>query len=220
MMQTDTQQLDEATFEVTRTPLKRGFDLFFSTFVLTMGLPLYIAIALTIRLTSSGKIIYSQERIGRGGKPFRCYKFRTMYEDADVRLKEILEANPHLKVEWEKNRKLKEDPRITSVGIFLRSTSLDEFPQFWNVLRGDLSVVGPRPVVHEEMVKHFGPKAKKVFSIRPGLTGLWQISGRSNTSYEQRIILDEKYVDQHSFWMDLKLIALTIPTMIFRKGAY
>jgi undecaprenyl-phosphate galactose phosphotransferase len=143
-----------------------------------------------------------------------------MYPDADARLEEILKSCPHRRAEWEAFHKLKDDPRITKIGAFLRKTSLDELPQFWNVLVGDLSVVGPRPVVQKELLKHFGPKAGKILSIRPGLTGIWQVSGRSNTCYRERIRLDEHYVDHHSFIGDLKLIFKTVPQMIFSKGAY
>jgi undecaprenyl-phosphate galactose phosphotransferase len=199
---------------------KRIFDVFFSLLILTAGAPVFIVIALIVRCSSKGSIFYSHERIGRGGIPFRCYKFRTMHPDADIRLEEILKSDPYKKKEWEKNRKLRTDPRLISVGAFLRRTSLDELPQFWNVLKGELSIVGPRPVVREEIVKHFGPRANKILSIRPGLTGIWQVSGRSNTSYARRVALDEQYVDTRSFWLDMKLIALTIPRIFSQNGAY
>jgi exopolysaccharide production protein ExoY len=201
-------------------PLKRIFDISFSLVVLVLGAPLFLFIALFIRLNSSGKIVYSQERIGRGGKPFRCYKFRTMYADADERLSRLLKSSPKLKREWEATHKLKIDPRVTSVGLFLRKTSLDELPQFWNVLLGDLSVVGPRPVVQAEIIKHFREKAHVVLRVRPGLTGLWQVSGRSDTTYEKRISLDEKYIQEQTFLLDVKIILKTIPAMISAKGAY
>jgi undecaprenyl-phosphate galactose phosphotransferase len=207
--------------QIKHIPIKRGFDLLFSLLCLTLGAPIYLLIGLLIFITSPGKVIYSHERIGRGGKPFRCYKFRSMYVDADKRLKEILATNPQLRAEWEKNYKLKKDPRITPFGAFLRKTSLDELPQFWNVLKGDLSVVGPRPVVKDEITKYYHVKAYKILSIRPGLTGIWQVSGRSDVqSYERRIMMDEYYVDHHSFKLDMKLIAKTVPAMLFSKGAY
>jgi undecaprenyl-phosphate galactose phosphotransferase len=143
-----------------------------------------------------------------------------MYPDAETRLHALLDKNPHLKLEWEYRHKLKNDPRITPVGVFLRKTSLDELPQFWNVLKGDLSVVGPRPAVHEEIVKHYGMKAAKILSIRPGITGIWQVSGRNDVPYPTRIKMDEKYVDHHSISLDIKLIFKTIPKMINTKGAY
>lgn len=209
-----------AIAKVKHLPIKRSFDIFFSLSALILLSPLFLAIAIATRCSSKGRVIYYQERIGRGGIPFRCYKFRTMYSDAEKRLKEILESDQAKRQEWEENYKLKDDPRITPIGSFLRKTSLDEFPQFWNVLKGDLSVVGPRPVVKEEIIKHFGPKAYKILSVRPGLTGIWQISGRSDTSYKQRIALDEQYVDTRNFWLDLKITALTVPRIVSRKGAY
>lgn len=200
--------------------LKRTFDIAFSLSTLLILSPIFLIIASLIRCTSKGKAIYFQKRIGRGGRSFNCYKFRTMYQDADMRLKDILNQDPEKQKEWEETHKLKQDPRITYIGAILRKSSLDELPQFWNVLRGDLSVVGPRPVVQEEVDKHFGKRAQKIFSIRPGITGLWQISGRSDTSYQQRIDLDEHYVDNRSFLGDLKILTLTIPRMLLRKGAY
>jgi exopolysaccharide production protein ExoY len=199
---------------------KRSFDILFSLSAILLLAPLFIGIMLAIRLSSKGKSVYSHERIGRGGKIFRCFKFRTMYKDADPRLKELLAHDPELREEWDRTHKLRQDPRVTKVGAFLRKTSLDELPQFWNVLKGDMSVVGPRPVVQAEILKYFGPKAAKVFSIRPGLTGIWQVSGRSDTSYGRRILLDELYVDSRSFILDLKLIFKTIKIMFSCKGAY
>lgn len=199
---------------------KRLFDISFSLAVLTLLSPLYLFIAIAIRCSSKGSPIFSQERVGAGSVPFPCYKFRSMYSDAEDRLHSILAADSHKRQEWDATHKLKDDPRITPIGKFLRKTSLDELPQFWNVLRGDLSVVGPRPVTKEEVIKHFGPKAHRIFSIRPGITGLWQVSGRSNTTYSTRIKYDEHYVDNRSMLLDLKIVALTIPCVILRKGAY
>lgn len=200
--------------------VKRSFDLLFSFAALIIGAPLFLLIGILISLTSKGRIIYGHERIGRGGVPFSCYKFRTMYKDAEERLEELLRTDPEIQAEWESAYKLKNDPRITPVGRFLRKMSLDELPQFWNVLKGDLSVVGPRPVVLNELQKYFDKRATLILSIRPGLTGLWQVSGRSNVSYEERISLDESYVKSQSFLLDLKLIAKTLPAILFSKGAY
>lgn len=208
-------------FQIRHIPIKRCFDIVFSLLCLIIGAPLFCIIALIIYMTSPGPVIYSHPRIGRGGKSFKCYKFRSMHLDAQERLREILESDPEMKKEWEQTYKLKNDPRITPVGAFLRKTSLDELPQFWNVLIGDLSVVGPRPIVKEEVEKYLGIKAYKILSIRPGLTGLWQVSGRSDINcYEKRISLDEYYVDNQSLALDLELIAKTIPAMIQSKGAY
>ena len=207
-------------FKIKHIPIKRVFDIFFSLVILTLGFPFFILLSLLILCTSWGKVIYSHPRIGRGGRVFNCYKFRTMYTNADKTLDTIFKNNPKLLQEWKETYKLKHDPRITPFGKFLRKTSLDELPQFWNVLKGDLSVVGPRPMVQEEINKYLGFEAIKILSIRPGLTGPWQVSGRSNISYQERIELDRFYVDNHSFLLDVKLIAKTIPVMLFSKGAY
>lgn len=200
--------------------IKRTFDILFSLAVLTLLSPLFLVIAFLIRLTSRGNPIFGHTRIGRGGKPFTCYKFRTMYADAPSRLQELLNQRKDLKEEWEQAHKLKNDPRVTPLGNLLRKTSLDELPQFWNVLKGNLSVVGPRPVVEKELETHFGTKAPLIISVRPGVTGLWQVSGRSNTSYAERVLLDETYIKTQSFFLDLKLIAKTLPAVFFSKGAY
>lgn len=201
-------------------PLKRIFDLFFSCGVIFFFSPLFIVIAILIKCTSKGKVLYRHERVGRGGKKFYCIKFRTMYKDADKKLEEILKNDPAINSEWQQTQKLKNDPRITPIGRFLRKTSLDELPQFWNVVKGDLSVVGPRPVVQEEITKFFGKKAEKILSVRPGITGMWQVSGRNDVSYKKRIKLDEIYIDHRTMLLDIKLIAKTIPLVIFSKGAY
>ena len=183
-----------------RTKIKRAFDICFSLLALLITSPLLLLTGLLIFITTrSPKVIFSQERMGRDCKPFRCFKFRTMYLDADERLKELLKTNPLIKKEWEEKRKIKDDPRITPIGKFLRKTSLDELPQFWNVLKGDLSVVGPRPVMRDELEKYFGHRAKKIFSVRPGLTGIWQTSGRSALSYPIRVQLDENMSTPYLF---------------------
>ena len=198
---------------------KRIFDLAFSSCALVALAPLFFMIALTILICSPGNVMYTQIRLGRGGKPFKCYKFRTMHLDADRRLKEILQKNPLLRAEWEKKQKLKIDPRVFSFGRLLRKTSLDELPQFWNVFKGDLSVVGPRPYMVKQR-KELGSLGYKILSVRPGITGLWQTSGRSNTTFYERIALDAQYVDERTFGYDLKLILKTIPEIIFSKNAY
>lgn len=208
------------SFKVKHTPLKRAFDILFSLAVLIFFSPLFLLIAIAIWAFTRGSVIYSHERIGRGGRPFQCYKFRTMYPDADARLQDLLDANPDMHEEWKQRRKLKNDPRIMPIGHFLRKTSLDELPQFWNVLKGELSIVGPRPVVHEEVQHYLGEKAEKILSIRPGLTCIWQVSGRNDTSYQARVSLDEQYVDNRSWLLDIGLIIKTIPSMFFSKGAY
>lgn len=210
--------LDNIT--VRHLPTKRVFDLAFSLFALLITFPVFITIAIIIRLSSKGPAIYAHKRVGRGGISFDCFKFRSMYPDADVRLKELLKNDPEMAKEWEQSHKLKNDPRVTPIGKFLRKTSLDELPQFLNVLKGDLSVVGPRPVVEAEVRKHYKENAPIILSVRPGITGLWQVSGRSDTSYENRISMDLNYVTNHSLGVDIMLVLKTIPVMLLRKGAY
>lgn len=206
--------------KVRHIPIKRSFDIIFSLCALVLASPLLLFITVLVLISSPGNIIYSQVRIGRGGRSFRMYKFRTMYQDASARLEEYLEKNPLLRREWEENFKLKNDPRVTPIGKFLRLTSMDELPQFINVLKGDLSVVGPRPVVKEEIDRFYGPIAHKVLSVRPGITGLWQVSGRSHLTYSDRVALDEKYVENQSMFLDLKLIIKTVPAILLSRGAY
>lgn len=198
--------------------VKRLFDIGFSLSVLLLLSPLFICIALGILICSPGNVLYTQIRLGRRGKLFKCYKFRTMYFDADRRLKEILQKNPLLHAEWEENQKLRVDPRVFWFGRFLRRTSLDELPQFWNTFKGDLSIVGPRPYMLKQR-KELNLMACKILSMRPGITGLWQTSGRSNRTFRERIALDAQYVDEHSFWTDLWLILKTIPEILFSKNA-
>lgn len=199
--------------------VKRCFDIFFSLFSLLFFLPLFALIALLIKTTSKGPIIFTQDRLGRSNTIFKCYKFRTMYEDAEERLQEILNKNSVYKKEWEIHQKLKQDPRITLIGKFLRKSSFDEFPQFLNVLKGDLSVVGPRPYMVFQR-KDLGEKEKEILSIRPGITGLWQTSGRSTLSFQKRVELDAYYVEKHTMLYDLRLIIKTVPALFCDKNAY
>jgi Undecaprenyl-phosphate galactose phosphotransferase WbaP len=200
---------------------KRPFDILFSIFALALISPLMLIIALIIKLTDGGSVFYGHTRVGYNGKKFKVLKFRSMYMDADKRLKEILEKNPEARREWENTFKLKNDPRVTPIGKFLRKTSLDELPQFFNVLKGDMSVVGPRPVVEEELEKYYRDKAELYKSVRPGVTGYWQVEGRSDVEdYEERVKMDEWYIKNQSFWLDLKIILKTIKVMLTGKGAY
>ncbi|WP_066375082.1 sugar transferase [Anabaena sp. CA = ATCC 33047] len=200
---------------------KRVFDIVFSLLVLILFSPVYLILALLIALSSKGPIFYVQERIGKNYKPFYCIKFRTMVNNADEILVEMMETSPQLRQEFETSFKLKHDPRITKIGRFLRITSLDEFPQFWNVLKGDMSVVGPRPLVAEELPK-YGIHIDQVLTIRPGITGLWQVSGRNDIPYPRRIQIDLHYAKFRTFWLDLWIILKTIDVVIFPKnnGAY
>ncbi|WP_445244532.1 sugar transferase [Microcoleus sp. OTE_8_concoct_300] len=200
---------------------KRLFDILFSLSVLILFAPVYLLLAFLIALSSSGPIFYVQERVGKNRKRFYCLKFRTMVENADDILLEIMENSPHLRQEFEDNFKLKQDPRITGIGRFLRMTSLDEFPQFWNVLKGDMSVVGPRPLVEEELPR-YGRHINKILTIRPGITGLWQVSGRNDIPYPRRVQIDLYYANDKNLWMDMWILFKTIGVVIFPKnnGAY
>ncbi len=200
--------------------LKRTTDYLISLFLLPFVMPLFLLIAILIKLTSRGPVIYSQERIGRNGKIFRCYKFRTMYVDAEKRLEALLENNPEAKAEWQKKYKLSNDPRVTPLGKFLRKTSLDELPQIFNVLKGEMSLVGPRPVVKEELERYYRDNAGLYCLVPPGITGLWQVSGRSNTSYDERVSLDCWYVRNWSLWLDIVILLKTVKVVLKREGAY
>ncbi|MEG4326450.1 MULTISPECIES: sugar transferase [unclassified Microcoleus] len=200
---------------------KRLFDILFSLSVLILFAPVYLLLAFLIALSSPGPIFYVQERVGKNRKRFYCLKFRTMVENADDILLEIMENSPHLRQEFEDNFKLKQDPRITWIGRFLRMTSLDEFPQFWNVLKGDMSVVGPRPLVEEELPR-YGRHINQILTIRPGITGLWQVSGRNDIPYPRRVQIDLYYANDKNLWMDMWILFKTIGVVIFPKnnGAY
>jgi undecaprenyl-phosphate galactose phosphotransferase len=171
-------------------------------------------------MSSRGPAIFSQERIGKEGKSFRCYKFRTMYIDTEQQFNSHLEKNPEAKTEWEQHQKLKNDPRITKIGDFLRKTSLDELPQLFNVLKGEMSLVGPRPVTRREIDDYYKDKAELCFGVPLGVTGLWQVSGRSNTGYDYRIALDLWYVRNWNLWLDIVILLKTIKIVLKREGAY
>ncbi|SNR60664.1 sugar transferase [Desulfurobacterium atlanticum] len=202
---------------------KRPFDVVFSLFAILVTLPIMIPIAAAIKLTDGGSVFFKQKRPGLNGKEFFVYKFRTMYPNNEKILEEYLEKNPEAKKEWELYRKLKSyDPRVTPIGRFLRKYSLDELPQFLNVLKGDMSVVGPRPYIYKEFDDYKIPEdvRKKLLSVKPGVTGLWQVEGRNEATFEDRIKFDLKYVENLSFWKDIKIILKTIWVMLTGKGAY
>ncbi len=200
--------------------VKRGFDITTSILLFIFISPVFLFIALLIKITSKGTVIFRQPRIGKDGMEFYAYKFRTMYMDAQERLKNILETDPAAKREWDKNFKIKNDPRVTSIGKFLRKTSLDELPQIFNIMRGEMSAVGPRPVIQEEIEKYYGSYRHYYYSVLPGMTGLWQVSGRSDTGYDFRIQTDVWYVQNWSLWLDIIIIFKSIPAVLNRKGAY
>ena len=181
--------------------------------------PLLLFIAIWIYLDSPGKIIFKHMRVGKGGKLFSCYKFRSMYINAQEKLNEMLAKDPAIREEWERDFKLKNDPRITKSGAFLRKTSLDELPQIFNVLRGEMSLVGPRPIVEEELAR-YGEFVQDYLMVKPGITGMWQVNGRSDTTYEERVQMDVWYVRNWSVWLDIMLLWRTIKAVFTGKGAY
>jgi putative colanic acid biosysnthesis UDP-glucose lipid carrier transferase len=199
---------------------KRIFDVAFSLFTLFCFLPFGLLIALLIKLEDGGPIFYGHRRISVRGKPFTCWKFRTMVIDADQKLADILCNDESARKEWERTFKLHNDPRVTRVGKFLRKSSLDEFPQFFNVIKGDMSVVGARPIVEDELSKYYHDNAGSYCSMRPGITGPWQTGSRSSTpDYSERVKLDVWYILNHSIWLDLKIIVKTIVSVFTGKGA-
>ena len=201
--------------------LKRSGDILFSLTVLTLGSPVFLALALLVKISSRGPVFYVQQRVGRDYRSFGCIKFRTMRRDADRILSRLLSESADLQEEFRNVFKLRNDPRITRLGRFLRRSSLDELPQFLNVLRGEMSLVGPRPIVRQELPR-YGDRMEEVLAVRPGLTGLWQVSGRNNLSYDERVALDLRYARHRSVWMDLSIIAKTIGVILDPRdrGAY
>jgi Undecaprenyl-phosphate galactose phosphotransferase WbaP len=199
--------------------LKRMLDLVITITGGLLLLPVCLLIGLVIKLTSSGPMVYGQKRIGQNNRHFTAWKFRTMVNDADEVLNHHLESNTHLKEEWQSNHKLRNDPRVTPIGRILRRTSLDELPQLWNVIIGEMSLVGPRPIVDAEVLK-YGSRFQLYCKVRPGITGLWQVSGRNNTGYEKRLQLDEYYVRNWSVWLDLYILGRTLGSILRCAGAY
>jgi exopolysaccharide production protein ExoY len=218
---------DATSSRSNRERTKRIFDILFSTTILITFSWLLLLLTCLVACTSRGSPLYRSVRLGRGGKVIWCWKFRTMYKDAEVRLNSLLKEHPELRREWEVYQKFKQDPRITPVGQFLRKTSMDELPQFWNVLKGDLSVVGPRPPTLVGPPQHYlrelhgiyGPSTFRILSVRPGITGLWQVSGRSAIPLEERRKLEEQYAENYTFWSDLKIVLKTVPAVLFSRGA-
>jgi exopolysaccharide production protein ExoY len=198
--------------------LKRCLDLVLAVTALVSFSPLFLMIAASIKLSDGGPVLYRHQRVGRRSQHFCCLKFRTMAVNGDAILTAYLQASPQADKEWRECRKLKTDPRVTTLGVALRQLSLDELPQLINVIRGEMSLVGPRPIVSEELGK-YGQSAELYFRARPGLTGAWQVNGRSDTSYDQRVKLDCEYVQNWSLWRDLVIIAKTIPAVMSARGS-
>lgn len=193
---------------------KRALDFTFALLALTLGFPVFLAVAILIKVSSRGPVLFKQVRVGRGGRLFTCYKFRSMYLDAEARLEELRHLNEVSGPVF----KIKDDPRITPIGRFIRKSSLDEIPQFLNVLRGEMSLVGPRPAIPAEVAK-YGPKELGRLAAKPGLTCLWQIGGRSSVDFERWVELDLTYIRTMSFWGDLVIILKTVPAVLTARGA-
>jgi exopolysaccharide production protein ExoY len=201
-----------------RHVLKRVLDIVGATLLGIVFLPLILAVAVHLR-REGGPIIFRHRRVGRNGEAFDCLKFRSMVPDADRALRELLDQHPELKAEWLRDHKLRDDPRVTAVGRFLRRTSLDELPQLWNVIRGEMSLVGPRPVVREELMR-YGRHLHRYLAARPGVTGLWQVTGRNDTDYRRRVVLDVYYVRRQSVLLDLYILFKTTHVVLGGSGAY
>lgn len=197
----------------------RAFDVVIAALALLFAAPLLVVVAIAVKMADGGPALFGHERIGAGGRTFRCLKFRSMVVDADVRLARLLEADPAARSEWMRDHKLRRDPRITAIGEFLRKSSLDELPQLFNVLRGEMSIVGPRPIVAAEAPR-YGDRFAWYCRVRPGITGLWQVSGRNNTTYRRRVAMDTVYARNKSLWWDAKIVFLTVPAVLFARGSY
>lgn len=197
--------------------VKLAFDVLAASAIILALSPLLLAITFLVKL-DGGPVFYSHRRVGAGGRIFSCIKFRSMVVGGDEALQRLLRDEPHIAAEWAATRKLRHDPRVTPVGRVLRSTSIDELPQLFNVLRGDMSLVGPRPIVSEE-VPRYGPNIHYYYQARPGITGLWQVSGRSETSYAKRVELDTDYVKNWSLARDAAILLRTVPEVVRRRGA-
>lgn len=200
--------------------LKRAADIALALLILPLALPVMVGIAVWIRTSGPGPVLISQERVGRGGRRFRILKFRTMHPDAPQLLDELLERDPDARAEWEASRKLRNDPRVTRPGRFLRRSSLDELPQLFNILAGHMSFVGPRPVMDDEVERYYGRSAHLYTRLAPGLTGLTQVSGRSELSYDERVRLDAYYVRNWSIWLDLVILGRTLAAVFSGRGAF
>jgi exopolysaccharide production protein ExoY len=198
---------------------KRMIDIVLASFGIVLLAPLLIICFLVTRASSRGPALFLHKRVGFHGKHFNCLKFRTMVADSSERLRKHLESDHVAAAEWAAAQKLHNDPRVTAVGAILRRSSLDELPQLFNVLKGDMSLVGPRPVTDEELVK-YGRSVNAYLACRPGITGLWQVSGRSRTTYQRRVECDNFYARRWSLYLDIKILIVTIPSILFSEGAY
>ena len=198
--------------------LQLRLDQIAALLLLLLFAPLMAVIALLVWRRDGAPVLFGHYRIGQHGRPFRCLKFRSMYLDSEAMLRELLERDPAARAEWERDHKLSDDPRITPIGHFLRRTSLDELPQLFNVLRGEMSLVGPRPITLAELPR-YGQVRWHYLSVRPGMTGLWQVSGRNDTTYDERVELDREFVEQHSLRLRLSILLRTLRVVIRGSGA-
>jgi exopolysaccharide production protein ExoY len=199
--------------------MKRVFDIVLALIAIFLLSPLLLAVGFAVHLSDRGPALFGHSRVGYSGKEFKCWKFRSMIPDSNHVLQDHLDRNPHAAREWKQNRKLKNDPRVTPLGHFLRVYSVDELPQLFNILSGDMSFVGPRPIEVTERTK-YGQSLRYYMSSRPGLTGLWQVSGRSNSTYQKRVAFDRYYVTHWSMLADIVLIFKTVPVAISGTGSY
>ena len=202
-----------------RRSSNRVFDVTLALVALIFFAPIIGGLAAAIAMQADGPVLFRQSRVGYGGRRFTVLKFRSMVSDSAAVLAAHLGASPQARAEWDQNHKLRDDPRITAFGKFLRKSSLDELPQFWNVLTGDMSIVGPRPIVEGEIVR-YGRFFSAYCSVRPGITGLWQVSGRNDVSYKRRVCMDALYARKKSVLLDFKLVLATVPAVLLRRGSY
>ena len=214
------QKVRHSTHPAWEKVFKRMIDIVAASLFIVIHSWLYLILWLGVRYTTGSPAIYSHRRVGRGGKEFNCLKFRSMLVNSAEVLDQHLKENPEAKAEWERDFKLRDDPRITKFGRIIRKTSLDELPQFWNVLRGEMSLVGPRPVIAQELERYYGGAAIFYSSVRPGITGPWQVGGRNDLGYDERVRLDVGYARNWSLVGDLLIVAKTFAAVITRRGSY
>jgi lipopolysaccharide/colanic/teichoic acid biosynthesis glycosyltransferase len=200
-------------------PMIEVMNMLIALLALIFTLPIMLGVGFAIFLQDGGPVLFAHRRVGRDGRSFRCLKFRSMAIDAEARLAGLLARDPQARAEWAEDHKLRNDPRVTALGEFLRKSSLDELPQLFNVLRGEMSLVGPRPIVEAEIVK-YGRRFDQYCAVKPGITGLWQVSGRNDTTYRTRVALDCVYAANRSLMLDARVLVATVPAVLMRRGSY
>jgi len=215
------QEMEVRSVSLFEEVLKRIFDIISIIVILALFWWVMLVVVVGIKFSSPGPLVFGHRRVGRGGRTFKCYKFRSMVSNSQEVLADLLANDPVARMEWGRDFKLKNDPRITKIGKFIRKTSLDELPQLWNVFVGDMSIVGPRPVVRKELALHYGTEGRRFYlSVRPGLTGLWQVSGRNDMDYQERVALDKQYVQTWNVFGDFMIVMRTVGVMFAKRGAY